>query len=65
MIASLLSQLKLVKQSTPSELIASMANDPFEQAEWLPILWYLIAQHQIGVDLDQPLNMNSIIWGLP
>lgn len=65
MIESLLSQLKLIKQSIPSELIASMANGPFQQAEWLPILWHLIALHQIGVDLDQPLTMSSTIWGLP
>lgn len=65
MIESLLSKLRPGKQITPSKLIAFMTQDPFQQAEWLPILWHLVAHHQIGVDLDQPLTMNSTIWGLP
>lgn len=65
MIDSLLRRLNTLGHTTPAKLIANMSEKPFDQAEWLPVIWHLIAQHQIGTDLETPLNMNSSIWGLP
>jgi hypothetical protein len=62
------SQLEILKamyelrQTTPNALFTYLKVTEWEQACALPILWRLIGMKRIGVDLMQPLNMESIIW---
>jgi len=48
-------------QSTPGQLLKSIFQDEWHQAELLPTLWYLIGTRQIFVDMNQPLTMTSVI----
>ena len=57
-------QIRAVKTSTPNELLASIFDDEWSRAELLPTLWYLIGTFQIGIDLNQPLSMQSKIWSI-
>lgn len=61
-IAQLLARLQAMSQTTPARLMAAISVDKWQQAEWLPVLWHLIATHRIGADLDQVLDMDSSIW---
>lgn len=60
----LLSLLRSVQQITPTELIQSLASDAGSQAEWLPVLWHLMAHHRIGADLEIEMTMDSPIWSM-
>lgn len=60
----LLLQLDEVRESDPEALLCSMCRDKWRRAEILPNLWWLIANHQIGCDLTQPLTMKTRIWTL-
>lgn len=46
--------------------IASLLNSCFRnkhnQLEAMPVLWRLIGDHSIGIDLKQPINRNSEVW---
>lgn len=55
-------KIKVLKTSTPIELVTSIFEDEWSRAELLPTLWYLIGTAQIGADLHQPLSMRSKIW---
>jgi len=59
---TLLEQLAAAKKTTPASLLRAMSHNEQKQAEWLPIIWHLIAHHRIGVNLEQFLTMNSEIW---
>ena len=54
--------LRELKQSTPNALIQHIFQNEDNQAKLLPVLWYLIATQQVGVDLNQPITMKSTIW---
>lgn len=54
--------LQQLKQSTPKLLIEDIFLDASNQAKLLPVLWYLIATRQIGIDLNQRITMKSTIW---
>ena len=58
----LLDRLEHLGQSTPSALLFSIDPDKYAQAYLMPVLWHLIATHQIDVDLYQDLTMQSVIW---
>lgn len=60
----LLAQLNRLHHSTPSELAACLASSNGDPAEWLPVIWHLLAQHRIGADLEQSLLMDSPIWSI-
>lgn len=60
----LLDRLRVGSGMTPTAIIESMSPNRQEQAEWLPVLWRLIAEHRVGVDLDVALTMNSPLWSL-
>lgn len=57
-------QLRSLGQTTPTNLIAYLSPDGTRQAEWLPILWHLLAVHRIGADLEGELTMDSAIWSV-
>jgi hypothetical protein len=53
------------RTTTPAKLLQALSPDRQGQAEWLPVLWHLMAHHRIGVDLEVELSMDSPIWSLP
>ena len=55
-------QLHELRECTIESLLKSVFIDKWSQAELIPTLWQLIAQGQIGTDLNQPLTMSSSIW---
>lgn len=58
----LLGRLEHLGQSTPSALLSAIDPDKYAQAYLMPVLWHLIATHQIDADLYQDLTMQSVIW---
>lgn len=54
--------MKQLKTATPKSLISQVFQDEDNQAKILPVLWYLLATEQIGVDFNQKITMNSKIW---
>ena len=60
-------KLKLLKSSTPNELIQSLCLSKINQGKMLYNLWSLVALsimniECIGIDLTIPITMNSRIW---
>lgn len=62
--AYILTLVEVLKATTPDDLLRHISSDPSIQAEWLPVIWHLIAQFQIGADLQSPLLMSSHLWSL-
>ncbi|MBA5640359.1 TnsA endonuclease N-terminal domain-containing protein [Duganella sp. LX20W] len=58
---SVLGTLRVSGEATPAALLASLAPDPWKQAELLPAIWWLVAHGRIHTDLSQPLSMSSKI----
>lgn len=58
----LLDTLYELRLATPEALLAACAADEAERAELLPSLWEMLAKKRVGVDLTQPLTMNTDIW---
>jgi hypothetical protein len=42
-------------------LLAALARDQWARAEWIPVLWHLVAMGTIHCDLDEPLTMRSVL----
>lgn len=61
----LLEQLYIQQHSTPNNLLNAVAVSEKARAEWLPVLWHLMACHRIGVSLDGELTMDMPIWSIP
>lgn len=55
-------QLIKLGQATPRQLIAAIFKDEWNQARLLPTLWFLLATHHFGADLNAKLTMNSPLW---
>jgi hypothetical protein len=49
-------------QTTPEKLLNFISKDKLEQAEWIPLLWHLVATKQIRINLSMSLSMRSQIW---
>jgi hypothetical protein len=60
----LLDKLATLPSATPQSLLLACFNDEMRRAELMPVLWRLIAQNQIGCDLNERLTMESPIWSL-
>lgn len=60
--ALLLDRLLVMRDCTIEELIKSIFNDKWAQAELIQSLWYLVASRRISTDLNLPLTMSSRIW---
>ena len=43
-------------------VLAAVTTDRWRQAQLLPVLWHLVAQHQVGVDLRHALTRGSPLW---
>lgn len=57
-----LDKLRSSGRWTPEGLMLALSPDKASQAEWLPVLWHLLARHRIGADLERELTMDSAIW---
>ncbi len=57
--------LQEMRETTPAGLMQAIHRDEWNQARLIPVLWYMVATFQVGIDLEQPLNMNSPIWWKP
>ncbi|WP_313004655.1 TnsA endonuclease C-terminal domain-containing protein, partial [Chryseobacterium gleum] len=54
-------KLKELKKCTVSELIVQSARDSDKQAELIFLIWYMVSNNFIKIDLTQKLTLNSII----
>ncbi|TNC81491.1 MAG: heteromeric transposase endonuclease subunit TnsA [Oleiphilus sp.] len=59
---ALLESMLSLQKATPQELIAVTFSDFSNRAEALPVLWRMIVEGGIGVNLDCPLDMNSPLF---
>ncbi len=59
-----LTPLRLAGRTSPADLMLFLSADARRQAEWLPVLWHLMARHRIGADLGHELTMDSTIWSV-
>ena len=62
LITTLDDELQKLKYTTPKQLLATISQDQWEQAQYLTALWYLISTFQIRTNLMYPLTMDSEIW---
>jgi len=59
LIASELSKLSVCDIGS---LLSSCFRNKHNQLEAMPVLWRMIGDHSIGIDLHKPINRNSEIW---
>ena len=64
MLVHILTVLSDLQEADPSLLIAATFSDKTNQAKVIPLMWHLLANHRIGCDLAEPLNMHSKIWSI-
>ena len=57
-------QMKTLKVSTPVELLAACFGNRDRRLEAVGILWKLVADGRIRIDLTKPLNMETRIWSM-
>lgn len=62
--AQLLGKLRELSATTPDDLLRALSSNAAKQAEWMPVLWHLIAVHLVGTDLEKKLTMASPIWSV-
>jgi hypothetical protein len=48
-------------EASVEQLLHALSDDPWQQAEYLPAIWYLIANWRLHADLQQALTMASPI----
>lgn len=60
-IGDVLGTMEKLETTTPERVLRLLSDDPWQQAEWLPTIWHLVANWRIVVDLDCPLSMVSSI----
>lgn len=63
-VDAVLNALQLQRKLSVENLLRSFAADPWEQAEWLPTVWHLVANFRIGIDLGSKLTQASEVWSL-
>ncbi|MBS0513722.1 MAG: TnsA endonuclease N-terminal domain-containing protein [Proteobacteria bacterium] len=61
-IETVLAAIAAEGRSTPAAVLQLVSSDVWRQAEYVPALWHLVARHQIGVDLETEITMQSPIW---
>jgi hypothetical protein len=55
-------RLEDMRETTPLGLVRAIYRNEWNQAKLIPVLWYMVATFQIGIDLQEPLTMESAIW---
>jgi hypothetical protein len=63
-IDAVLETLRRCGKTTVENLLKVFSTDLWEQAEWLPTVWHLVANFRIGADLDVKLTQISPVWSL-
>lgn len=58
----LLDTLRGLRETAPATLVAAIAQDRWQQAQVLAVLWQLVVTRQVHADLSQPLTMRSRLW---
>lgn len=58
----ILTLVDALKETSVGDLLQRIASDPLVQAEWLPVVWHLVAKFEIEADLLSPLSMSSKLW---
>ncbi|RSK23864.1 TnsA endonuclease N-terminal domain-containing protein [Hymenobacter metallilatus] len=56
--------LGLLPSTTPAELIQLAVRDAYKQAEYLFVLWHMVALGMVGIELTHTLTMQTPIWPL-
>lgn len=56
--------MKKLRVSTPAELLAACFGNKERRLEAVGILWKLVADGRIRIDLTKPLNMETPIWSM-
>lgn len=60
----LLNKLKDMRETNPESLMLACYKDYFNRAKLIPVMWHLVCVSRIGIDLELPLTMHSVIWTL-
>lgn len=60
----LLNTLAKVESCSVQELLTSIDANPMVQAEYIPLLWYLVGTKRVRADLTQKLTMASKVWSV-
>lgn len=58
-VSSIPDHLARIGPTTPAALLALMTIDPWQQADIIPTLWWMVAHAQLKVDLSMPVSMQS------
>lgn len=61
-VGLLLSALPTRGEITPEALLAATGVDRHRQTHLITTLWHLVATERIGIDVTQPLTMQSRLW---
>jgi hypothetical protein len=59
---TILDTLEFLKDGTPMEIIATASSSETRRAELLFALWHLVANEEVGCNLNDHLDVNSILW---
>ncbi|MDO9010364.1 MAG: heteromeric transposase endonuclease subunit TnsA [Gallionella sp.] len=63
-ISLVLNKLVELRETDVETLLVSIFRDKWNQAQLLPVIWYLIANRRIGNDLSLAITMRSRIWDM-
>ncbi len=58
----LIKMLAQLETTTVQGLLVACCQDEWNRAVLIPTLWCLVGQRGIGIDFDQPVGLNSVIW---
>lgn len=64
LVPVLLDTLSTLGSCSVQELLNFIDANPMIQAEYIPLLWYLVGMKRVGADLTQKLTMASIVWSV-
>lgn len=60
-IEAVMHALERLGEVSVEQLLHALSDDPWQQAEYLPAIWYLVANWRLHADLQQTLTMASPI----
>lgn len=61
-IRLVMNKLTELEVCTPEQLLKSITDDIGEQGHLLPVIWQLVAAHEIGVEWNKPINMSTNLY---
>lgn len=59
--AHVLNILADLEEANPNFLLCALCSDKMNRAQYIPVIWHLVAIGAISCDLDQPLTMRSTL----